>query len=63
MSPKRIKQKSEIFKSGFNGFTIVDYTIYNANYDNMRQGRILGTAGTALAVPLFSSHKNCFSIL
>ena len=27
------------------------------------RGGILGTAGTAVAVPLFSSHKNCFSIL
>ena len=34
MAPKQLNHKSEIFKSGSNGLAIVDYSIYDPNYDN-----------------------------
>ena len=32
MAPKPLDHKCDHFKSGFNGFSIVDYPIYNPKY-------------------------------
>ena len=36
MAAKQLNYKSEVFKSGFNELTMVDYPIYNLNYDEMK---------------------------